>query len=150
MRLRGSRSGPRGWWLLGAEEKSEESSHDARLIEGLEKRDEASLRALVDAYGDHVYARALHILREPQLAEEVARDTLLLLWWEPHRFDIAKATLRAFLMGVARFKAIDVIPRDLPAVAAGWRNDGSRVGPSRQARGLRLWKSHKPGGFSTR
>ncbi len=101
--------------LLGTEGTRGESSPrttDAGLIAALARRDEAALSALIDAYGRPVYGKALHILGEPRLAEDVARDTLLLLWRKPHRFEETKGTLRAFLMGVARFKAIDVARRE--------------------------------------
>lgn len=68
--------------------------------------------ALVETCGRAVYARALQILVEPQLAEEVAQDVLLILWWEPGRFDVSKGSLRSFLVGAARFKAIDRVRKE--------------------------------------
>lgn len=85
---------------------------DAALIAGLTHHDESALRALVDAHGRFVYGKALQILRMPQLAEEVAQDTLLLLWWEPDRYVPARGSLGAFLVGVARYKAIDLVRRE--------------------------------------
>ncbi len=82
---------------------------DALLVEGLAKRDESALRRLIELYGPYVYGRTLQILRKPELAEEAAQDALLVLWWDPERFDLKKGNLRSFLMGIARFKAIDVI-----------------------------------------
>jgi RNA polymerase sigma-70 factor (ECF subfamily) len=75
----------------------------------LVRRDETSLRRLIDIYGSYVYGRTLQILRQPHLAEEAAQDALLVLWWDPTRFDVKKGSLRSFLMGVARFKAIDIV-----------------------------------------
>lgn len=87
-------------------------SIDALLVRRLARHDETALHEFVEAYGRHVYGKAFQVLREAHLAEEVAQDTLLLLWWEPHRFDESKGTLRSFLMGVARFKAIDAVRRE--------------------------------------
>lgn len=100
---------------MGTEETwgaSSPKTTDARLIAGLVRRDEIALKALIDTYGRHVYGKALQVLNDRQLAEEVAQDTLLLLWWKPQRFDETKGSLRAFLMGIARFKAIDVVRRE--------------------------------------
>ena len=85
---------------------------DAAIVAGLANRDEAALVALVEACGRVVYARALQILVDPQLAEEVAQDVLLILWWAPERFDPSKGTLRSFLVSVARFKAIDRVRKE--------------------------------------
>lgn len=89
-----------------------ERESDAALIAGLARRDEEALRALIDACGRYVYGRALQILQEPHLAEEVAQDTLLVLWWRPDRFDPSRGTIRSFLVGIARFKAIDLVRRE--------------------------------------
>lgn len=85
---------------------------DSALIAGLLLRDENALKALIDSCGKHVYGRALRILVEPGLAEEVAQDTLLALWWRPERFDPSKGSIRSFLTAIARFKAIDLVRRE--------------------------------------
>ena len=84
-------------------------SDDVRLVAGLARRDEAALRLLIDVHGPYVYGKIIQILRKPELAEEAAQDTLLVLWWDPTRFDTTKGSLRSFLVGVARFKAIDAV-----------------------------------------
>ena len=85
---------------------------DTALIAGLVRRDEVALRTLIDLCGKYIYGKALQILHEPQLAEEVAQDTLLVLWWHPERFNPSKGNIRSFLMGIARFKAIDAVRRE--------------------------------------
>lgn len=85
---------------------------DAAVLAGLFDHDEAALIQLVDSCGGSVYAKALQILHQPALAEEVAQDTMLVLWWNPERFDISRGTLRSFLVGIARFKAIDVVRKE--------------------------------------
>ena len=89
-----------------------ERESDAVLIAGLLRHEEAALRALIDACGAPVYARALHILQDPALAEEVAQDTLLILWWRRELFDSSKGTIRSMLMGTARYKAIDRVRQE--------------------------------------
>lgn len=82
---------------------------DSILIDGLVEKDEAALRALIDAYGKFVYGRALQILKEPSMAEQVAQDTLLVLWWHPERFVSSKGSLRSFLINTARYRSIDLV-----------------------------------------
>ena len=85
---------------------------DSVLISGLARHDESALIFLIESCGKYIYGRALQILHEPSLAEEVAQDTLLVLWWRPERFDSSKGSIRSFLIGVARFKAIDLVRRE--------------------------------------
>lgn len=92
----------------GANDPTDMAS-DALLVEGLAKRDESALRRLIELYAPYVYGRTLQLLRQPHLAEEAAQDVLLVLWWNPERFDLKKGNLRSFLLGIARFKAIDII-----------------------------------------
>lgn len=84
---------------------------DAALIGRLAHHDEEALRLLIESCGKLVYGRALQILQEPRLAEEVAQDTLLVLWWNPARFDPARGSMRSFLVAIARYKSIDVARR---------------------------------------
>lgn len=85
---------------------------DTAIVAGLASHDETALVALIESCGRAVYGKALQILVEPQLAEEVAQDVLLILWWEPRRFDASKGSLRSFLVGAARFKAIDRVRKE--------------------------------------
>lgn len=75
-------------------------------------RDESALREVIDAHGPVVYGMARRILNDPSLAEEVAQDTFLALWRRPGAFDPQRGSLRSFLLGVARNKAIDLVRRE--------------------------------------
>lgn len=86
--------------------------NDDALVIGLKQRDEAALEALIASCGPYVYGRALQVVRDTDLAQEVAQDALLVMWWTPERFDPGKGSLRSFLMGIARFKAIDAVRRE--------------------------------------
>lgn len=112
------------WWVLGNRAKgidvktvdradvSLERQRDTALIAGLARHDEKALRTLIDTCGKYVYGKALQILQDPRLAEEVAQDTLLVLWWSPERFDSSKGSIRSMLMGIARYKAIDRVRKE--------------------------------------
>jgi RNA polymerase sigma-70 factor (ECF subfamily) len=101
-------------WLVATRNEVSDplGRREAALIAGLSRRDEAALRSLVDAHGRHVYGTAFRILRDRRSAEEVAQDTLLVLWWNPERFDPLKSRIRSFLMAIARLKAIDAVRRE--------------------------------------
>lgn len=88
------------------------SAAEADVVAGLIGQEAWALRTLTESFGKYVYGQALRILRSPHLAEEVAQDALLVMWWNPERFDPSKGSLKSFVMGVARFKAIDVVRRE--------------------------------------
>ena len=75
-------------------------------------RDERALEEIVEAHKALVFGMARRILVDASLAEEVAQDTFLALWRRPGAFDPGRGSLQAFLMGVARNKAIDVVRRE--------------------------------------
>jgi RNA polymerase sigma-70 factor (ECF subfamily) len=85
---------------------------DERVLRALLDADERALRALIETYGRLVYGKALHILAEPALAEEVAQDVFLALWLDPYRFDPKRGSLKTFLVVVARHKAIDRVRQE--------------------------------------
>lgn len=85
---------------------------DAELAEKLLERDDEALRRAIGIYGGLVYGMARRVVAEPSLAEEVAQDTFLALWRRPGAFDPERGSLQAFLLGVARNKAIDLVRKE--------------------------------------
>jgi RNA polymerase sigma-70 factor, ECF subfamily len=75
-------------------------------------RDEGALRDVVDAHSAAVYGIARRILGGSALVDEVAQDTFMALWRRPGAFDASRGTLRGFLVGIARNKAIDIVRRE--------------------------------------
>ncbi|MGH2699064.1 MAG: sigma-70 family RNA polymerase sigma factor [Actinomycetota bacterium] len=75
-------------------------------------RDERALGEVVDAHSGAVYGMARRILGDPAFADEVAQDTFMALWRRPGAFDPDRGTLRAFLLGVARNKAVDLVRKE--------------------------------------
>lgn len=88
------------------------SEPDVRLAQRLLERDEKALREAIAKYGRVVYGIARRVLAEASLAEEVAQDTFLALWRRPGAFDPERGSLQAFLLGVARNKAVDLVRRE--------------------------------------
>jgi RNA polymerase sigma-70 factor (ECF subfamily) len=92
-----------------------EATEEARLADGLLARDEGALREVIDAFGPLVYGMARRVVADPQLAEEVAQDAFLALWRRPGAFDPERGSLGAFLVAIARNKAIDLVRREQAA-----------------------------------
>jgi RNA polymerase sigma factor (sigma-70 family) len=63
---------------------------------------DAEFQAVFDAHKDAVYRYVWRMARSPSVAEDVTQDAFVALLRSPERFDAARGTLRAFLLGIAR------------------------------------------------
>jgi RNA polymerase sigma-70 factor, ECF subfamily len=88
------------------------SMTDAEVAERLLARDEDTLRAVIREYGGAVFATAKRVISDPTMAEEVAQDAFVVLWRRPGAFDPERGTLLAFLLGVTRNKAVDLVRKE--------------------------------------
>jgi RNA polymerase sigma factor (sigma-70 family) len=79
------------------------------------RQDEAAFTALYEACVGRVYGLALRITRNAAQAEEVAEDTFWQLWREAPRFDAARGTAMAWLLTIARSRALDSLRARDPA-----------------------------------
>lgn len=84
-----------------------ETISDRQILDEIAARCEDGLRRALRDHGPSVLGIARHVVRDASTAEEVAQDTFLALWNGWQRVDLAKGTLRSFLVTVARRKAID-------------------------------------------
>lgn len=81
-------------------------------IEAVVQRDERALTALYDATMPRVYGIVMRIVRKSALAEEVVEDTFFQVWRQAVRFDPARGNAWAWLLGMARSRAIDALRRE--------------------------------------
>jgi RNA polymerase sigma-70 factor (ECF subfamily) len=82
---------------------------DAELIARIQRRDEAALTALYDAWAPPLLAVAARMLGNRADAEEVLLDAFVQVWREPGRFDAARGSLRAWLTVLVRSRALDLL-----------------------------------------
>lgn len=82
---------------------------DEELVCGVRQGQEAALTALYDRHAGHVYAVAIRILGDRELAEEVVQDTFLNCWNRVETYQPARGRIGAWLIGVARNRAIDIL-----------------------------------------
>ncbi len=69
--------------------------------------DVAALRALYDEHAPRAIAIAMRILRNVEEAEDVVQDTFLEVWRRSAQFDDARGTAVAWIVTIARSRAID-------------------------------------------
>jgi RNA polymerase sigma-70 factor (ECF subfamily) len=80
---------------------------DHALFQRLRIRDEGALETLYDRYGGLVFTLALRVVGDRELAQEVMQDVFLRCWRGAEYYDPARGSAAAWLMGVARNRAID-------------------------------------------
>lgn len=73
------------------------------------RQDEAALAELYRATVGRVYGLALRIVRNPALAEEVAEDVFWQVWRQAPRFDPQRGTALAWVLTIARSRALDAV-----------------------------------------
>lgn len=86
-------------------------------------RDEVALGQLYEALIGRVYGLALRITRNVQTAEEVAEDTFWQAWRQAPRFDAGRGAAAAWVMTIARSRALDALRRVEPAENLGDEED---------------------------
>ena len=83
----------------------------ARMAAG----DESALAALYDRHATAVYSLALRITRRPEDAEDVTQQVFTQAWRNAERFDRSRGAVAAWLLMMARSRAIDCLRRRDPA-----------------------------------
>lgn len=84
---------------------------DADVVEGFRRGDDGAVRAVYREYGGLVYAVALRVLGQRELAEEAAQQTFVQAWRAAGSFDVDRP-LGPWLATIARRVAIDVHRRE--------------------------------------
>ena len=79
---------------------------DALLL-AMAAGDERAVERLYDAFGSLLYAVALRIVRLPEDAEEVVLEAFSQAWRDAPRFDPARGSAVAWLVSIARSRALD-------------------------------------------
>ena len=91
------------------------AANDEQLLERVRARDAGAMADLFDRYGSLVYSVALRVLRDTGHAEDVMQDVFFNLWENPKSYISTRGSLGAWLLVVARNKAIDALRRRKPS-----------------------------------
>jgi RNA polymerase sigma-70 factor (ECF subfamily) len=82
-------------------------------------QDQQALAELYEARVGRVYGLALRITRQVQTAEEVTEDCFWQVWRQAPRFDAARGGAIAWIMTIARSRALDALRRGDTAQSLG-------------------------------
>ena len=80
---------------------------DDDLARRLKARDSRAMADLYDRYGRLTYSLILRIVRNASTAEDLMQETFLRVWNRVQSFDAEKGALGAWVLAVARNRAID-------------------------------------------
>lgn len=86
-----------------ADSRGDDRALVARLVAG----DERALEALFDLHAGAVRYRMTRLLGSEAQAEEVVQETFLQAWQQANRYRPSRASVRGWLMVVARSRALD-------------------------------------------
>lgn len=111
------------------------------LLTRVARGDEAAFEALYDQVAPVVHGVCLQVVRNPAQAEEVAQEVLVEAWRTAARFDPARGSARAWLVTMARRRAVDRVrsvqsaaDRDAAASVRGMERDVDVVAESVEIR----------------
>jgi RNA polymerase sigma-70 factor (ECF subfamily) len=85
---------------------------DLVLMARIRRRDSTALSELYDKYGGRVYGLAITIAGEDMAAQEITQDTFIKVWEHPEKYRYDESKFVAWLLMIARHRAIDHLRRE--------------------------------------
>lgn len=98
---------------------------DAVLVARIRAGDEEALAEAYRSYCAVVFGTARRTTASRAIAEDVLQEVFCALWCHPERFDPERGSLRAYLCGIARRRAIDFMRSDARRVLREERSETS-------------------------
>jgi RNA polymerase sigma-70 factor (ECF subfamily) len=86
---------------------------DEDLMPLVERREPAAFEIVFDRHGGAAYSLAYRIVGDRARAEDITQEAFLSLWRSGARYDRARGSVRTWLLGIVRNRAIDVLRRDV-------------------------------------
>ena len=84
---------------------------DEDLMTLVDAKDSDAFAMIYDRHGGAAYSLAHRIVGDPGMAEDVTQEAFLSIWRSTARFDAARGSVRAWVLGIVRNRAIDALRR---------------------------------------
>jgi len=85
---------------------------DEELIEQVREGDTMAFAVIFDRHGDAAFSLAYRMCGRRGLAEDVVQEAFLSLWRSGVRYERSRGSVRAWVLGIVRNKAIDTFRRE--------------------------------------
>lgn len=85
---------------------------DETLMRWISQAHDGALAVLYDRHGRLVFSVAHHMVGHQATAEEITLDVFRQVWEKAHTYRADRASVRTWLVGMARHRAIDVLRRE--------------------------------------
>jgi RNA polymerase sigma-70 factor (ECF subfamily) len=86
---------------------------DEDLMPLVDRRDPAAFEIVYDRHGGAAFSLAYRIVGDRAKAEDITQEAFLSLWRSRARYDRARGSVRTWLLGIVRNRAIDLLRREL-------------------------------------
>lgn len=87
---------------------------ERNLLKELKKKNPQAIEYIIEQYGGAIKAVLIYNLYDQKEHwEECFHDCLMVVWDHPERFEEKKGELKGFLCAIAKYKAIDLLRKEL-------------------------------------
>jgi RNA polymerase sigma-70 factor (ECF subfamily) len=86
---------------------------DEDVMPLVDRRDPAAFETLYDRHGGAAFSLAYRMVGDRAKAEDITQDAFLSLWRSGARYDRTRGSVRTWLLGIVRNRAIDLLRHDL-------------------------------------
>ena len=94
---------------VSPEEAVYQGLDDEELMERLVFKDLQAFRELYKRFGNLVYSTCLRIVRDNQVAEDIAQEIFIRIWRKPDRYVAQRGRFVTWLTSVTRNRAVDEV-----------------------------------------
>lgn len=94
---------------MPATPRTTQTENAEALLTRCARGDRTAFRLLYDRWGSRLYGIALRITRQDAIAADATQDAFVQIWQQAHRFDPVRGSAEAWLIGILRYRALDIV-----------------------------------------